>query len=65
MTKRVEGAARGRPSLPEDERRVRVDVRLRPALLEALDGLAASAGESRTETLERVIERAVRAARRR
>lgn len=58
VARRVGGP--GRPVLPDGERRVRVDVRLRPAVLKALDGLAARSGKSRTETLEALIKRAAR-----
>ena len=60
MTKPVEGAVRGRPPLPPEQRRIMVALRLRPELLHKLDELAAALGLSRVGMVERLIERARR-----
>jgi uroporphyrinogen-III synthase len=56
--------AGGRPPLPPEERRARVDLRLPPETLARLDELAAAAGETRTDTIVRLVELAFRRRRR-
>src|SRR5678809_1044930 len=46
---------RGRPPLPKGERRVRIDVRLRPETVRELARMAADARLTKTEVLERLI----------
>lgn len=46
----------GRPPLPPEERRVRIDITLAPATIEALDALAAERGASRSAMIERLVE---------
>ena len=45
----------GRPPLAPGARRVRVDFRLDPATVTALDEIATRDGETRTEVVERLI----------
>jgi hypothetical protein len=65
MTKRVEGAARGRPPLPEDERRRPVNLTLTPEVVLGLDVLAEARGMSRSGVVEQLVQKALRPARRR
>lgn len=59
MTERP-GRSAGRPPLAPGERRVRVDLRLPPETVAALDALALDAGETRTGMVERLVAQARR-----
>jgi len=49
----------GRPRVPDAERRTVVSLRMHPATLAALDAMAEVAGETRSATVERLVEEAV------
>lgn len=50
---------RGRPAIPEDERRERVTIRLPRALIAQVDACAEAEGQSRTEVVEAAIRERV------
>lgn len=58
MTKREQGAAPrgpGRPALPPEERRRRIDLTISPEALLALDVIATGWDETRSGAVERLI----------
>jgi hypothetical protein len=55
VTKRVEGAARGRPVLPPEERKRKVLLSLSPETVLALDIFATSRGATRSGAVERLV----------